>query len=355
MTIPPLGIIEGYFGNPWSNDARIATMQALAPKGFEFFHFAPKGEARLRREWTQRFTESRLNELHALKSACAAASVRFGIGLSPFEAYLDFGDRAKAALTERLAEFDELGIDDLVILFDDMKSADLPDLAARQIEIIRFAAERTGASNLAVCPSYYSFDPVLDRVFGRRPEGYLQAFGALDPAIDIYWTGEEVCAREFSVGHLQDVAEMLRRKPLLWDNYPVNDGHRMSRYLHLRSFTGRPAGIADHIAGHAINPALQPVLSRVPAVTLAASYAAGPAYRYRAALADAADEMLGAELGEMVQADLLAFQDAGLDRIDASIPRLRERYAAIDHDGAREIVRWLDGGYAVSAEMVQTQ
>ena len=95
------------------------------------------------------------------------------------------------------------------------------------------------------------------------------------------WTGEEVCAREFSPGHLARVAGQLRRKPFLWDNYPVNDGARMSQHLHLRAFTGRPASIAPHIAGHGINPASQPVLSRIPALTLAESYRAGDFYEYR--------------------------------------------------------------------------
>ena len=80
------------------------------------------------------------------------------------------------------------------------------------------------------------------RVFGRRPDHYLEELGTrLDPSIDVFWTGEEVCARALGVGHLARVAGQLGRKPVLWDNYPVNDGKRMSQFLHLRAFTGRPA------------------------------------------------------------------------------------------------------------------
>ena len=50
---------------------------------------------------------------------------------------------------------------------------------------------------------------------------------------------------------------------------------RMSQHLHLRAFTGRPAAIGQHLAAHGINPASQPVLSRIPALTLAESYAHG--------------------------------------------------------------------------------
>ena len=49
----------------------------------------------------------------------------------------------------------------------------------------------------------------------------------LDPAIGMFWTGPETCAREYTPGHLARVAEQMGRKPFLWDNYPVNDGARM--------------------------------------------------------------------------------------------------------------------------------
>ena len=68
----------------------------------------------------------------------------------------------------------------------------------------------------------------LDVVFGERPAGYLDDLGRrLDPRVGVYWTGEEICTREFSVGHLARVADALRRRPTLWDNYPVSPGHAL--------------------------------------------------------------------------------------------------------------------------------
>ena len=34
---------------------------------------------------------------------------------------------------------------------------------------------------------------------------------------------------------------------------------------------------------------------------------------------------------------------------------LRERYGPLTHPGAMEIIRWLDGGYRITDEIVQTQ
>ncbi|MFC3714518.1 beta-N-acetylglucosaminidase domain-containing protein [Sphingoaurantiacus capsulatus] len=353
---PELGIVEGFYGRNWGWDARRAVMRLLQPHGYSFYHYAPKGDAYLRRQWQAPYPAEEAAELARFATECRVAKVRFGIGLSPYEIWSNFDGAAQTALADRLALFADLGADDIGLLFDDMQG-DRPDLAERQAEVVDFARAHTGAARLIVCPSYYSDDSVLDRVFGARPDRYLETLGAqLAPEVEIFWTGEEVCSRAFSPGHLARVTAQLGRKPFLWDNYPVNDGPRMSPHLHLRGFTGRPAGIAPHIAAHAINPALQPMLSCIPAITLAMSYAQGDAYQYAAAFLEAARAVAGPEIAAMLQADLLGLQDAGLDGMTAERKaKLRAKYAAVDHACAREVVEWLDGRYGVSAEEVATQ
>lgn len=350
-----LGLIEGFFGRPWSWADRAETMQALAPHGYRFYLYAPKADAWLRRRWQEPYPDAALADIAAFREACRAQGVRFGIGLSPFELHLHPERGWQGRLAAKLAELAQLRPDDLAILFDDMRG-DIPDLAERQAAIVHFAAERGIADRILVCPSYYSDDPILDVAFGDRPPFYLEHLGRrLDSAIRVMWTGEEVCSREYTPGHLARVAEQLRRKPFLWDNYPVNDGARMSQHLHLRGFSGRPAAIAAHHAGHGVNPASQPVLSRIPLLTLAESYAKGDGYEYGAAFARAARIVLGDALAARIGKDLLVLQDRGLDRLGERHATLRARYAAFDHPAAREIVDWLDGRWTVTDEMVQTQ
>ncbi len=352
---PELGLIEGFFGRPWGWSNRHEAVRFLAPHGFRFYLYAPKADAFLRRRWQEPCPENELTELAAFAETCRAESVRFGIGLSPFELHLHPETHWQDPLARKLAELDRAGVQDLAILFDDMRG-DVPDLAERQAAIVHFAAERTGATRIICCPSYYSDDPVLDAAFGERPALYLEQLGRLlDPAIEIMWTGEEVVSREYSPDHLARVAGQIGRKPFLWDNYPVNDGARMSQHLHLRAFTGRPASIGGHVAAHGINLASQPVLSRIPALTLAESYAQGEAYEYGAAFERAARAVLGDELAERVRRDLLTLQDRGLDRLAERRSTLRERYAAFDHPAAREIIAWLDEYWEVTDELVQTQ
>lgn len=355
MTID-LGIVEGFYGPLWTWAERERLVRTLAPHGYDFYLYAPKADPWLRRRWEEPHPQAVEEEMAQFAACCRALGVRFGIGLSPFEVFNRFDDTARAALDRKLAFLDRLGIQDLAILFDDMRG-DNPDLAAKQIEITHWVKARTSARRLMICPSYYSDDGVLDRVFGQRPPRYLEDLGAgLDPSVEVFWTGEEVCAREVSPGHLRRIAGALQRKPLLWDNYPVNDGDRMSRHLHLRGFTGRPAANAEYLAGHVINPALQPTLTAIPAITLAESYRLGPDYEYGLAFERAAAEVLGTDLGRQLGAHLLLLQDAGLHRLSAEKKtELGLCYSAFDHPGAREVIRWLEGVYQVTDEMVQTQ
>ncbi|HEY7851412.1 MAG TPA: beta-N-acetylglucosaminidase domain-containing protein [Caulobacteraceae bacterium] len=344
-----LGLIEGFYGRPWTWAERTDTIAFLAGHGYGFYLYAPKADPFLRRRWREPHPAETLEGLKALSAHCAVNGVRFGVGLSPFEIYRAFDAAAKEDLAHKLVELAAAGVVDLAILFDDMRG-DLPGLAQTQIEILHWIAERTTASRLILCPTYYSDDPVLDRVFGARPDGYLEALGAgLDPTIDIFWTGEEVCSRAYSVSHVGRVGEAMRRKPLIWDNYPVNDGPVMSQSLHLRAFTGRPAAMAGAIRGHAVNPASQAVLSRIPALSLAESYRDGEAYDYGAAFGRAAAQVLGPELARVVHGHLSMLQDSGLDRLDEAVQaRLRARYKSFDHPAAREVLAWLDEVWTIT-------
>jgi len=355
VTIPDLGLIEGRFGRLWSEAERSHVVATLAGAGYRFYHYGPKADRALRRDWRVGHDAAQTAALVRLSAECRAAGLRFGIAITPVGATHPFDDATRADLVRRIADLDAIGIDDLAVLFDDLRG-DLPDLARYQADIVNMCAGLTRATRVYTCPTYYSDDPVLDLVFGVRPDDYLGELGRrLDPAVQVYWTGEEVCSREVGSGHLARVAGELGRPVCLWDNYPVNDGARMSRFLHLRGFTGRPASIADHVSGHAINPAIQAHLGCIPALTLPMVYAQGEGYAYGAAFAAAATQLLGAEFATRLQQDLLALQDVAHERLGVRADRLRARYADIDHPAAREILRWIDGDDLMTDDEVQTQ
>jgi hyaluronoglucosaminidase len=352
---PILGIVEGFFGPLWSWIEREALVSTVAASGYRRYMYAPKGDFALRRAWEDDYDRGWLESLTAFAHHCEKYGVEFGVGLSPYGLQTSCTDARLTRLKAQLRALTNVGVKRFAILFDDM-DAGVDELAATQLKIVDAATDAVPSGKFIVCPSYYSDDIVLDRVFGDRPANYLETLGrSLDPSIEIFWTGAEVCARQFGATHLKRVGDLLKRKPTLWDNYPVNDGPRMSNHLHLRAFTGRSAFDAPYIAAHMINPALQPALSTVPALTLADVYNDGQSYDYARSLQNALTKVAGETLSVHLREDLIALQDTRRDRLGVKRDTLFAKYSQFEHPIAKEICAWLNGVYAVSAEQVQTQ
>lgn len=339
------GMIEGFYGPLWSPQERRRVVAHLAADDYRFYHYAPKADAHLRENWREDWPEEQAKVLYELSADCRGRGMRFGIGLSPLGLDAEFGRQQRRELRRRLGDLDAVGIDDLVIQFDDVRG-DAPDLAARQSEILDFAAGETRAGQIFFCPTWYSDDPLLDRLFGERPPDYLGELGRrLPQSVAVYWTGPEVCARTIPVDHVRQVAETLDRAPVLWDNYPVNDSPRMRRHLHLRPFHGRPTGLAEVCRAHAINPALQAELSCLPALTLTAAYR-GENCEPDRAFDTAGRKLFGEALTRALAEHLHEFQDRGLDGLgEARRRELIRRFRQFDQPAAREVIRWLEEGY----------
>ncbi len=332
------GVIEGFFGREWTWQERADYAAFLAQHGYSYYIYAPKGDRHLRQDWSLPWPAETAEQVRGLRQAYKAAGVEFGVGLSPFDVQQNYNDQARTDLMKKVEELNGYELDILCVLFDDMKG-DVPNLAQTQADIVHRLAEKTNASHLICCPSYYSTDPVLERVFGKMPENYLEDLGRLlDPSVDIFWTGPLVCSVDYPREHLKETAQLLGRKPFLWDNYPVNDGAKKCNHLHLKAFRAHP--IADLIAGHAVNPMNQPWLSRLPLSTLRASY--GDDYRPEAAWSQSL-EQVGA-LGSALEQDLERFHDQGLLEIDTA--SLAKKYRdQPDSPYRKEILEWLEGGY----------
>ncbi len=345
---PPLGVIEGFFGACWSWPERHQLVDFLRARNFQFYLYAPKADVHLRRHWRRDWPASEARALHLLREHCGEAGVDFGLGLSPLDLCQHLEGEGRDAFTQRLRELNRYQVDILCLLFDDMRG-DLPQLAETQAALVAEARAVSNAQRIILCPTYYSDDPVLERVFGQRPEHYWETLGqTLAEDVDIFWTGPQVCSQTFSRDHLQDVAQRLGRKPFLWDNYPVNDGAKMSRHLHLRPFSEDRAQLGDLVSGHAANPMNQFHLSLLALASLPLAHRRGRHYQPEALYGELLDEICGAPLAQALLEDAALLQDEGLDGIDESRQRtLLEKYSALPDSGfRRELIDWLQGKYA---------
>ena len=353
---PYLGLIEGFFGRTWSFTERHDYAGFLKTQGYHFYIYAPKDDPYLRKSWQQDWPTETTTQLQALIAHYQSLGLDFGLGLSPYEIYKNYDAKARKSLQNKVKRLNQMGVDILCLLFDDMRG-DQPGLAQTQIQITLDVMAQTTAKKVIMCPTYYSFDPALETFFGAMPEDYFQDLGkGLPTEVDLFWTGPRICSQDYPEPHLEKVIQLLGRKPFLWDNYPVNDGADMARFLHLKAFENRPGSLADLTAGHAANPMNQPWLSRIPLYSLPRSYAQGSDYDPQKMFEDALNQLCEKKLAQQISKDIVYFQTKGLDQIDpAELEQLVQQYHHFDSPYAKEIVAWLKGEYAPDPDCVTDQ
>jgi len=347
-------VIEGFFGHPWDWSARLSAAAFLRDFRYQFYIYAPKADAFLRRRWREPLPTQTMKQLCALHSRCHELGVSFGIGLTPFEVYLNYEANARMALRSKVLQINEVGVEVLCILFDDMRGDvdDLPDLQAR---VIADVCGWSNAQSFIVCPTYYSYDSRLARHFGSPAKSYLRDFaGMIDPSIDIFWTGEKVISEGYSAKHLVDVANEIGRRPFIWDNHVSNDSKIRTNHLYLDPSTSSWELPVDLIAGLAINPMNQPYLSRISLCRYRDLLTGAP--RQRHVLPEGCGRLFESSFVERLLVDGDLLQDTGLDRFDDDTRRrLLERYSMWKSNPyALEIAAWLRGEYIFDPQCLTT-
>ncbi|WOJ94158.1 beta-N-acetylglucosaminidase domain-containing protein [Congregibacter variabilis] len=341
---PMLGVLEGFYGRPWSEASRLLMAWWLPAIGIDAYLYAPKADAYLRKAWQRSWPRSEREHLMAVGRRCAQSKLSFQVGLSPFELYLDYNRATQRALKTKVGEIRDLGVTGLAVLFDDMPG-DLDSLAARQAEIcadIRHWVSDTDMA-LRVCPSYYSDDPVLDEIFGQRPEGYVKSlYEQLDSAYEVFWTGPAVCSESISPADLEAVHRDCGGQVAIWDNYPVNDSRARSPHLYVQQLSGRSADIGDLIASHWCNAMNQPALSLPALSSLPALYSR---------LSELAPEALGeAGINDQLIDACRALGERRLDELSSEQRKELDSLATAESVAAQELRDWLSGGYEFDPE-----
>lgn len=261
----PVGIIEGFFGTPWSMDSRLALISQLNGDRIGFYIYAPKNDSRLRKNWMNELPENYIRELNILAESAHNRGIKFGIGFSPLGATKNL-EMHLPVLRKQISTFAEkVQLDYFALLFDDMQIS-LEHEGSLQNSIIRECYSIVSKKNihLIVCSSYYTTDPILEKVFGKMPATYYRDLLKDIPAdVDLFWTGSKVISTDYTEEDLELATKLLGRKPFIWDNYPVNDGKKASDYIYLQPFTNRQ-NLIRFCSGIAVNPMKQTFLNLIP-------------------------------------------------------------------------------------------
>jgi hyaluronoglucosaminidase len=340
------GIVEGFFGPQWPETDRKSYAEFLARAGGDFYIYAPKQDPNLRKKWREEWSEDYIQKLRTYTHVFHSHNIQFGVGFSPFGLGTTLTKADKTALSEKLTILNELGIDLLGLFFDDMPVTD--NLAETQIETLE-VIQKFFKNQIIFCPSYYTPDPILDKVFGQRPANYLQKIAAGIPQdVSIAWTGPKVISPEIPAEHLKEVTALLKRKPFIWENLFANDGPKNCKLLKLRPFSGRDSETTEWSEAFGFNMMNQPQLSKI---TYLASVFTLHGETAEDAFEHALDELASHSFKDFIKTRKESLLTKGLDNFSQDEKnQMIDELRKLPDAGAKEIIDWLEGQYNVGSE-----
>lgn len=359
------GIVEGFFGPPWSMAHRTALFKFGAARGMNTYLYAPKDDPYHRKLWRAPYPPKQWRQLLKLIRNAREYQIDFVYGFHPGENLCFSDDEPIRILLKKAQRFYDAGVRTFAVLFDDIPSRLKHSNDRRRFKDSLAAAEGTWLSRITeaqpknwrdvkwwICPSYYSEDSLLERVFGKFEASFLKTLAAHLPInVACFWTGPSVVSKTITLNHVRQIARRIQRPLLLWDNYPVND-LSMSDELHIGPLQGRDPRLPQAIYGYLNNPLLQEELSFIPLATCF-DYAANPqSYKAEASWKPIVKERFGAPALPHWRA-IRNFAEAGMTAkkrehqllVDAEeLRRLKSALAYIHAHGktkwAKELTPW---------------
>jgi hyaluronoglucosaminidase len=282
------GIVEGFFGPPWSMRQRGAMFAFGAARGMNTYLYAPKDDPYHREKWRLPYPRERWIEMTRLIRLAKRRGIDFVYGFHPGKGLRFVDERPVETLLGKASRFYDAGVRTFAVLFDDIPSRLIDGKDRSRFRGSLARAEGAWVSAIVaqqpaswhdvewwICPSYYSEDALLERVFGKFEPKFLEKLAETLPrAVATMWTGPKVVSPTITAADVRRIRARIRRPIILWDNYPVND-LSMSAEMHLGPVTGRDPRLPEVVYGYLNNPLLQERLSFIPLATCF-DYAAAP-------------------------------------------------------------------------------
>ncbi|MFZ4517626.1 MAG: beta-N-acetylglucosaminidase domain-containing protein [Microthrixaceae bacterium] len=302
------GLIEGFYGTPWDWDLRREVCRTLAAAGMDTYVYAPKDDPLHRDRWREPYPDTFLDHMVTLVED---DTLEVGFSVSPGLS-IDHDDHDdRAALLAKFTALTDRGIGLVGLLLDDLPPAD--GAGRTHAELTLWLRDALPAEvELFLVPTHYTGTdrtPYLDELARRVPS-----------EVAIGWTGPRVVNDRITAADAEAWSRAMDgRRPLLWDNTPVNDAVMADR-LFTGPLSGRDPDLPDRLSGYLANPMVQARASVPPLVSAAAWWrgddpvaawadALGPAR----VLAEGCDGTRPAELAERV----LTGDRGAADELDA--------------------------------------
>lgn len=220
------GVIEGFYGNPWSTEDRKRQFDFYAENKMNVYVYGPKNDPYHRTKWRTNYPAKEGAVISELAQYARERHVDFiwaihtGGSISNSES--DF-----KAVVSKLENVYSLGVRNFSIFFDDFGSADAT-LQCAELNYVweNFIQKHDDLHRLSMCPTQYN----AAYAGWNANSSYLNGLrDRLNKQIEIMWTGDGV-ADMINESDITFFRNATGRYPFIWLNYPVNDyciGHML--------------------------------------------------------------------------------------------------------------------------------
>ena len=265
------GVVEGFFGPPWSHEERLKMIKFFRECEFKLYIYAPKDDPFHRERWSEPYPQDQLAKLKALIETAKQNSINFCFAISPGLSIRYSLDEDFETLTKKVETVRKMGVKWFGLFLDDIPmklqreedKRTFKSLAEAQAHLtnrlLKFLRSKDSKTVLILCPTQYT---------GTSLTPYLETLrSGTDQDVFIMWTGRKVCSPQITCNHADGFGAAIKRKPFIWDNYPVNDYNRFR--LFLGPLRGRPKDLYKHVSGFVSNPMNEAEASKIPLLTIA--------------------------------------------------------------------------------------
>ena len=262
--VPYRGVVEGFYGVPWSREARLSQLDFYGRNKMNIYIYGPKDDPyHSSPNWRKPYPAQEAEQLKELVECARRNEVLFYWAIHPGKD-IRWNTEDRDLLMEKFESMYRLGIRAFAVFFDDISGEGTS--AEKQVELLNdiyhnFVKVKGDVAPLLMCPTEYN------RLWTKLEGGYLASLGGkLHPDIGILWTGDKVVAC-IDKPTMQFVNPLLKRKAFIWWNFPVSDYVR-DRLL-LGAVYGNGTDIDDDISAFISNPMEHAEASKIALFSIA--------------------------------------------------------------------------------------
>lgn len=219
--LPYRGVVEGFYGNPWSHKVRISLIDLYGKFKMNYYLYAPKDDPyHSCPNWRLPYPEKEAQNIRELAEASKRNRVDFVWAIHPGQD-IKWNEEDYNNLVNKFNLMYDLGVRSFAIFFDDIDGEGTnPEKQTGLLNRLNtdFVKAKGDVTPLIVCPTDYS------RLWANpTPQGSLSIYGrTLDPSINVFWTGDVVCS-DLTKETMDWVNSRIQRPALYWWNFPVTD------------------------------------------------------------------------------------------------------------------------------------